>query len=413
MAESIKLIPPIKNYNKSLITSKFGVLRDTGRHGGLDIGVASGTEVIAPADGKIINSSTISRTCGGMIIIDHGNGLQTKFCHLKQLLINNNETVKAGDVIGLSGGGDTDPHRGRSDGAHLHYEVSVNETEKDPELYMSDDYTFADIKDTNTNSDNSGINVYNMNDPSKLLPNIYDFKSNIGENEQISESILKEIHSIQNIYKKLNIPMVNEAFSEKSANLSSFGEKIVSSFEDEPSLKFRNSYTHVATGTKFYCRFDECEVNSEKDDNCYEISILHGEPANDYNMRMCATKLKIKNPKTTNGQLIGNIEPEIGGFDVSITKGLSTKISLIGQEKEPSKPYYSFKSNVAKPKTYDLNASDLPTIAPFSSDNTSSYLFNQSDMPKSYEIPKFNFESKNGDNQNVINEINRIKSILT
>ena len=47
------LYPPIKNYQKSLITSKFNAVRGTKKHKGLDIGVKSGTEVFAQQMGLL------------------------------------------------------------------------------------------------------------------------------------------------------------------------------------------------------------------------------------------------------------------------------------------------------------------------------------------------------------------------
>lgn len=119
-----ELMHPL-GYN-SKITSNFGT-RNGGvgskNHKGVDISAASGSPVYAPADGKINAArDTTPDGCGGFISIDHGS-LVTKFCHLKQWLVRENDKVKKGQVIGYSGGGPNDPHKGTSTGPHLHYEI--------------------------------------------------------------------------------------------------------------------------------------------------------------------------------------------------------------------------------------------------------------------------------------------------
>ena len=67
---------------------------------------------------------------GYYIMIDHGNGLSTLYGHCSQLLASVGRTVKAGDVIALSGS------TGRSTGPHLHFEVRVNGQRTNPRSYL-------------------------------------------------------------------------------------------------------------------------------------------------------------------------------------------------------------------------------------------------------------------------------------
>ena len=117
---------------KGVITSKFGnrfhpVSKKWKKHSGLDIAHKTGTEVLAMADGVVIDSKMANNNCGGTIEIDHGdiNGkkIKTRFCHCSKLEKDVGDQVKKGEVIAKSGGGPTDEGRGTSTGAHIHFEV--------------------------------------------------------------------------------------------------------------------------------------------------------------------------------------------------------------------------------------------------------------------------------------------------
>ncbi len=119
------LMNPLGNLSVN-IGSKFNAPRVNRRHRGVDFPVKSGTPIYAPANGIIISArDTSPNPCGGFIQINHGN-LITKFCHLSKWNVSNGEQVKKGQIIGYTGGGINDPHKGRSSGAHLHYEILDN-----------------------------------------------------------------------------------------------------------------------------------------------------------------------------------------------------------------------------------------------------------------------------------------------
>jgi murein DD-endopeptidase MepM/ murein hydrolase activator NlpD len=67
---------------------------------------------------------------GIMVVVDHGNGLQTRYGHLSRVNCHIGQRVKAGDVIGFTG------NTGRSSGPHLHFETRVNGVPKDPLSYF-------------------------------------------------------------------------------------------------------------------------------------------------------------------------------------------------------------------------------------------------------------------------------------
>jgi murein DD-endopeptidase MepM/ murein hydrolase activator NlpD len=87
------------------------------RHTGLDIAGPMRTPIYAAADGTVTFSGWNSGGYGNMIIVDHGNGLFTRYAHNTRNLMNVGDAVKQGDVIALMGS------TGRSTGPHLHFEV--------------------------------------------------------------------------------------------------------------------------------------------------------------------------------------------------------------------------------------------------------------------------------------------------
>lgn len=99
-------------------------------HKGMDIAVASGSSVRTAASGKVIFAG-VKGGYGNCVIISHGNGLDTLYGHLSQILVKNNDIVKVNDVIAKSG------NTGRSTGPHLHYEVHKNNTPVNPKLFMN------------------------------------------------------------------------------------------------------------------------------------------------------------------------------------------------------------------------------------------------------------------------------------
>lgn len=105
------------------LTSNFGVRSDpfsghARMHKGIDIPGPVGTPIYATADG-IVSRSERMNGYGNLIEIAHGNDTQTRYGHLSKLLVQPNERVRRGQLIGLMGS------TGRSTGSHLHYEIRV------------------------------------------------------------------------------------------------------------------------------------------------------------------------------------------------------------------------------------------------------------------------------------------------
>ena len=129
------------------ITSPFGP-RWRGMHNGLDLKVNIGDTIVAAFDGKVRIVKYERRGYGKYVVIRHDNGLETVYGHLSKQLVEENQLVKAGEVIGLGG------NTGRSTGSHLHFETRFLGIAINP-IYMfdfpkqdivADTYTFRKTK---------------------------------------------------------------------------------------------------------------------------------------------------------------------------------------------------------------------------------------------------------------------------
>jgi murein DD-endopeptidase MepM/ murein hydrolase activator NlpD len=98
-------------------------------HSGLDIAAAYGNPVVAPADGYVVQT-TADKYFGNSIQINHGGGITTLYGHLSKIEVKPGQKVKRGDEIGKVGS------TGRSLGAHLHYEIRVNDKIVNPLRYI-------------------------------------------------------------------------------------------------------------------------------------------------------------------------------------------------------------------------------------------------------------------------------------
>ena len=129
------------------ITSPFGP-RWRRMHNGLDLKVNIGDTIVAAVDGKVRIVKYERRGYGKYVVIRHDNGLETVYGHLSKQLVEENQLVKAGEVIGLGG------NTGRSTGSHLHFETRFLGIAINP-VYMfdfpkqdivADTYTFRKTK---------------------------------------------------------------------------------------------------------------------------------------------------------------------------------------------------------------------------------------------------------------------------
>jgi murein DD-endopeptidase MepM/ murein hydrolase activator NlpD len=125
---------PIGTPVQGLVTSGYGLRKSpfnkakTQLHLAIDIATATGTEIIATAPGKI-KQTGFSNTLGLFIVIEHANGILTRYGHLSKIKIATGKSVKRNQVIGEVGS------TGRSTGPHVHYEIYINDKRVNP-IYL-------------------------------------------------------------------------------------------------------------------------------------------------------------------------------------------------------------------------------------------------------------------------------------
>lgn len=122
--------PPVKGP----LSSPFGLKRffngePRAPHSGLDFAVPTGTPVAAPAAGKVILTGDYFFN-GNTVFLDHGQGLITMYCHLSVIAVKAGDTLTRGQVLGKVGA------TGRVTGAHLHWNVSLNDARVDPAIFI-------------------------------------------------------------------------------------------------------------------------------------------------------------------------------------------------------------------------------------------------------------------------------------
>lgn len=119
---------------KGWVTSGYGHRTSpfTGRkqfHGGLDIASELGTEIVAPARGRVVFRGR-KGPLGNAIVIDHGYGIRTTYGHIEKFLVEPRQEVERGERIALLG------NTGRSTGPHLHYVVQIDGRSVNPRNYI-------------------------------------------------------------------------------------------------------------------------------------------------------------------------------------------------------------------------------------------------------------------------------------
>ncbi|MDH3612677.1 MAG: peptidoglycan DD-metalloendopeptidase family protein [Gammaproteobacteria bacterium] len=130
--EGVSLSAPVEGPR----SSSFGLRRffnDQPRspHKGMDIAAPQGESIVAPRHG-VVTATGDYYFNGNTVIIDHGQGYVTMYCHLSEISVAEGQHVAAGESIGAVGA------TGRVTGAHLHFGTYMNGTAVDPALLLTE-----------------------------------------------------------------------------------------------------------------------------------------------------------------------------------------------------------------------------------------------------------------------------------
>lgn len=132
--EVVQYIPIGKPVWSYWVTSQYGSRSDPfngkrARHKGMDLASRTGNKIKVKAKGKVTRAE-YAGGYGNLVVVDHGNGFQTKYAHMNKIYVKKGQYVEYDETLGEVG------TTGRSTGPHLHYEVLYMGKNVDPMPFL-------------------------------------------------------------------------------------------------------------------------------------------------------------------------------------------------------------------------------------------------------------------------------------
>jgi len=228
--------------NRPKVCSPYG-MRGNKMHSGTDIKQNMNDSILAVWDGVVRMTNKSYYGYGGIIVIRHANGLETLYAHLSEIEVNENQAVKAGDLIGKAG------RTGRATTEHLHFEVRFLYTHFNPKTIIDFDNhkLCADTlfvkngkfygKEADASQDTEVTDIENNeenNEDSDLLSIVEDLKqANKGINTNSattipSHHIVEKGDTLYSISRKYNISVqeICKLNNINENNVLSIGQKL-------------------------------------------------------------------------------------------------------------------------------------------------------------------------------------------
>jgi hypothetical protein len=375
----------------SKIKHGFGEKRSYEVHPGVDLATPSGTAVKAPMDGEVVNVNNNGPLCGGTIDIDYKNGFWSRFCHIKRIDVRKGQVVKAGQVVGLSGGDRDDPQRGNSKGAHLHFTLKKDGKLVDPMLYI--------------NKFDVGTSEFPMSAGTKSDGTNWDDFFN------------KDTSSLSSVKKPTLDPLLKKVLSplEKALNLQSENRDFINRLNEDIELvggEVKNKTTYSVNRGSQMVSPENGEVTLVADTKECTKSVLIKHVVNNqvFYSKFCNIRPRVTNRQdVSKGQVIGTATESatIQIIDkkqkpVGIKNFIKTKDDITYGKKPDDKKKIKSMDPLLKLALSPLKILDLPDMKS-ATDSTPTEPFKAVKWLKNNSITK---------NESVNKDINKIKKLL-